>query len=81
MASRQPMSTAPTDGRKVTVYWTDENGVQNESIGQYRSAERLRTIGDADETDAGWWTFTDSSTQKKIEPQGWKPLGDNDNDD
>jgi len=74
MAGKQPISTAPKDGSKVTVFWTDEDGQENESIGQYRSLERLKaTGGQWDETDAGWWIFTDSNTQKKVSPQSWQP--------
>ncbi|MRG56596.1 hypothetical protein GF108_13520 [Phyllobacterium sp. SYP-B3895] len=76
MAGKQPISTAPKDGSKVTVFWTDEDGQENESIGQYRSLERLKaTGGQWDETDAGWWIFTDSNTQKKVSPQSWQPAG------
>ena len=27
--------------------------------------------GEWDETDAGWWAFVDSDTQKRIEPHAW----------
>lgn len=79
MSNRQPISTAPRDGSKVTVYWTDRDGQENESIAQYRSLERLKaTGGDWDETDAGWWAFIDGTTQKRIDPHEWnaKPDGD-----
>ncbi len=67
MSKKQPISTAPKDGSKVQVFWTDEDGQENESIGQYRSLDRLKaTGGQWDETDAGWWIFTDSNTQKKV---------------
>lgn len=59
MADRKPIATAPTDGSKVTVTWKDGDGVINESIGQYR--------------DDGWWVYTDSHTQKKVEPTSWRP--------
>jgi hypothetical protein len=82
MADRQPISTAPKDGSKVTVYWTDGDGVTNESIAQYRSAERLKALGgDADPNDVGWWAYTDSHTQKKIEPTSWRPAATDDDDD
>ena len=82
MAERQPISTAPKDGSKVTVYWTDGDGVTNESIAQYRSAERLKALGgDADPNDVGWWAYTDSHTQKKIEPTSWRPAAADDDDD
>lgn len=72
MSAKQPISTAPTDGRKVTVFWTDADGQENESIAQYRSLDKLKaTGGDWDENDAGWWTYTDSSTQRKISPHSW----------
>ena len=81
MADRQPISTAPKDGSKVTVYWTDGDGVTNESIAQYRSAERLKALGgDADPNDVGWWAYTDSHTQKKIEPTSWRPAAADDDD-
>lgn len=74
MSGKQPISTAPKDGSKVQVFWTDEDGQENESIGQYRSLDRLKaTGGQFDETDAGWWIFTDSSTQKKVSPHSWQP--------
>jgi hypothetical protein len=72
MTSKQPISTAPKDGSRVQVYWTDFDGQENESIARYRSLEKLKAGGgEWDEADAGWWTFTDSSTQKKIEPHSW----------
>ena len=75
--SRQPISTAPCDGSKVTVFWTDRDGQENESIAQYRSLDRLKAIGgDWDETDAGWWAFTDANTQIRIEPHEWSPKPD-----
>jgi hypothetical protein len=61
MAERQPISTAPKDGSQVTVYWTDGDGVANESLARWN-------VGDG-----GWWTYTDSTTQKKIEPTSWRP--------
>ena len=45
----KPIASAPKDGRKITVYWTDRDGQENESIAQYRSAERLKSMGDTDE--------------------------------
>lgn len=72
MAGRQAIATAPRDGSKVTVYWTDVDGQENESIARYRSLERLRAGGgEWDDSDAGWWTFTDGDTQKRIEPHSW----------
>lgn len=74
MASKQPIATAPRDGTKMRIFWTDEDGQENESIGQYRSLDRLKaTGGQWDEADAGWWIFTDSSTQKKVTPHAWQP--------
>ncbi|BCG92840.1 hypothetical protein [Mesorhizobium sp. 131-2-1] len=66
MAERKPISSAPTDGSKVTVYWKDGNGVINESIAQFR--------------DGGWWTYIDSTTQKKVEPTSWRPASSDDDD-
>lgn len=72
MAARKPIDTAPKDGRKVQVCWTDADGQENESIAQYRSLERLKAAGgEWDESDAGWWAFVDSDTQKRITPHSW----------
>lgn len=72
MSSKKPISTAPRDGRKVTVYWTDVDGQENESVARYISLERLKAAGgDWDENDAGWWIYTDSDTQKKVDPHSW----------
>lgn len=77
MSGRQPISTAPKNGSKVTVYWIDQDGQENESIAQYRSLDRLKASGgDWDETDAGWWAFIDGNTQKRIEPREWSPHPD-----
>jgi hypothetical protein len=74
--ARQPISTAPMNGAKIVVHWTDADGQENESIAQYRSAEMLKALGgDLDAADVGWWAFTDSSTQKKIAPHSWTPAG------
>ncbi|UGX86491.1 hypothetical protein [Phyllobacterium meliloti] len=74
MSGRQPIATAPKDGSKVQVFWKDEDGQENESLAQYRSLDRLKaTGGQWDETDAGWWIFTDSNTQKKVTPHAWQP--------
>ena len=72
MAVKQPIETAPRDGSKVKVYWTDSLGQENESVARFRSLESLRKSGgEWDETDAGWWTFVDSDTQKRIDPHAW----------
>jgi hypothetical protein len=72
MSTTKPIATAPMDGRKVRVVWTDADRQENESIGQYRSLDRMRASGgDWDESDAGWWVFVDGSTQKKVEPHSW----------
>jgi len=68
MAERQPISTAPKDGTRVTVYWTDGDGVMNESIARWNAE------------DNAWWAYTDSSTQKKIEPKSWRPASAEDED-
>jgi hypothetical protein len=61
MAVKQPIETAPKDGSKVKVYWTDSLGQENESVARFRSLESLRKSGgEWDETDAGWWTFVDA---------------------
>ena len=73
----RPIESAPRDGRKVTVHWTDRDGQENTSIGQYRSAERLRAAGgEWDGSDEGWWAYVDSDTQKRIEPHSWSAPGD-----
>lgn len=72
MASKRPIETAPRDGRSVCICWTDSDGQENESIGRYRSVERLKKAGgDWDDGDEGWWVFTDGRTQKKVEPHAW----------
>lgn len=81
MSSRQPISTAPRDGTKVTVYWTDRDGQENESIARYRSLDRLKAAGgDWDETDEGWWAFIDGSTQKRIDPHEWSAEPEDESD-
>ena len=45
MAEPKPIETAPRDGRKVTVLWTDRDGQENETIAQYRSLDRLKPRG------------------------------------
>jgi hypothetical protein len=70
------------DGSKVTVYWTDGDGVTNESIAPYRSPEQLKAAGgDWDASDAGWWASIDSHTQKKIEPTSWRPASADDEEE
>lgn len=77
-----PISTAPKDGRKITVLWTDDDDKQNESVAQYRDLKKIRPSGgDWDENDTGWWTFIDSKTQKKIEPTAWISEGGDDDED
>lgn len=77
MAERQPISTAPRDGSKVTVTWTDGDGVENESLAQYRDPKRLsQTGGTWDDSDAGWWVFVDGDTQRRVEPHSWRPADD-----
>ena len=74
---KRPIDTAPRDGRKVTVYWTDRDGQENQSIAHFRSLDRLRRGGgDWDDGDAGWWTYVDSDTQKRIEPHSWSRPGE-----
>lgn len=67
MPEREPIATAPRDGTKVTVYWTDGDGVTNESIARW--------------DDGAWWAYTDSRTQKKIEPTSWRPASADDDAD
>jgi hypothetical protein len=61
MAEREPIASAPKDGSRVTVYWTDSDGVMNESLARW------------DAEDQAWWAYTDSKTQKKVEPASWRP--------
>jgi hypothetical protein len=82
MARRLPIDTAPKDGRKVRVFWTDANGVESESIARYRDVSRLqRSGGDWDDADAGWWTFIDGHTQRRIDPTAWAAEGDDEDQD
>lgn len=60
---KQPIASAPTDGSKVLVRWTSGDGVENESYATYRR------------DDGGWWVFTDSDTQKRVEPHSWISQG------
>ena len=69
MAERQPIATAPKDGSRVTVYWTDGDGVMNESIARW------------DAGDKAWWAYTDGSTQKKIEPSSWRAASSDEEDE
>ena len=79
MATRRPIATAPKDGSKVRIFWTDADGQENESIARYRSLDRLKAVGgDWDEADAGWWLFIDGSTQKKVEPTAWTARDEDD---
>ncbi|WP_420959512.1 hypothetical protein [Brucella sp. IR073] len=72
MRRKLPIATAPANGTKVTVIWTDEDGRENESVARYHTLEQLKAGGgDWDEADTGWWTFIDSRTQKKIDPTAW----------
>lgn len=77
----KPIDTAPKDGRKITVHWTDRDGVENTSIAQYRSPESLKSPGHWDAGDAGWWAYIDSDTQKRIEPHSWSSAAEDDGDD
>lgn len=69
MAERQSISSAPKDGSRVTVYWTDGDGVMNESIAKWDAESKA------------WWAYTDGSTQKKVEPTSWRPAGSDDEDE
>ena len=76
------MATAPMDVTKITVFWTDRDGQENQSIAQYRSLDRLKAAGgDWDEGDTGWWAYVDSDTQKRIEPHGWTPASADDDEE
>lgn len=82
MAQARPMATAPRDGTKVRVLWTDRDGQENESLGQYRDPSRLTGAGGQwDDGDAGWWVFVDGETQKRVQPHGWLSATDGDEDE
>lgn len=82
MRKKLPISTAPMNGTKVTVLWIDGDGLENESVARYHSLEQLKAGGgDWDEADTGWWIFTDSRTQKKIEPTAWISEDDSGDDE
>lgn len=69
---KMPIDTAPKDGSSVEVVWTDQDGQENQSVARYRSLEKLKAAGgDWGEADAGWWTFIDGDTQKRISPHTW----------
>ena len=77
MPRRLPIDTAPKDGRKVRVFWTNADGEESESIARYRALDSLkRAGGDWDDADAGWWIFTDGHTQQRVEPTAWAADGD-----
>lgn len=74
MSDRRPIDSAPKDGRNVRVFWTNEDGEESLSIARYRSLDRLlKSGGEWDSADEGWWTFIDGKTQRRIEPTGWLP--------
>ena len=82
MLKERPIETAPKDGRKISVVWLDDDDQRNESIAHYRALDQLKaTGGDWDEADAGWWTFTDSRTQRKIDPIAWLYETDDEEDE
>jgi len=66
MAERQSIATAPKDGSEVTVYWTDGDGVMNESVGKW------------DAGDQAWWVYVDGDTKKKVQPTSWRPASSDD---
>ena len=79
MAARQPIGTAPRNGSKVRVVWTDEDGQENESIARFRSLDQLKAAGgEWDDADAGWWIFIDGRTQKRVDPTAWIATGEDD---
>ncbi|MCB1465613.1 MAG: hypothetical protein KDK08_00305 [Rhizobiaceae bacterium] len=67
----QPIATAPKDGTKITVHWTDRDGVENTSIAQYRAPEHLKAFADWNEGDVGWWAYIESDIQQRIDPHSW----------
>ncbi|HTV68501.1 MAG TPA: hypothetical protein VMF90_08195 [Rhizobiaceae bacterium] len=68
------IDTAPKDGRIVRVQWRDRDGVENTSLAQYRA-----TGPDGGPFGAGWWTYVDSDTMKRIDPHSW--VGEEDEDE
>ncbi|WP_439273505.1 hypothetical protein [Pseudochrobactrum sp. HB0163] len=82
MRKQHPIATAPRDGSTITVIWTDFDGRRNESPARYHSLEQLKKAGgDWTEDDTGWWTFIDSTTMKKIEPEIWVENPDDEAED
>ncbi len=82
MPQRRSIDTAPKDGSKVRVFWTNEDGEESESIARYRSLAQLRQAGgDWDAADEGWWIFVDGHTQRRVEPTGWAAEGDESEED
>jgi hypothetical protein len=81
MPERRPIDTAPRDGSKVRVFWTNADGEESESIARYRSLDNLkRAGGEWDDADSGWWIFTDGSTQRRIEPTAWVSASDDEDE-
>ena len=44
--------------------WGDRDGGENTGWAQYLS-------GSGDPQGAGWWTYVDSDTMKRVQPHGW----------
>lgn len=81
MPERKPMASAPMDGTKISVFWIDRHGQENQSIAQYRSPDMLERSGaEWDAADVGWWTFVDADTQKRVNPAAWLPKDDDEED-
>ncbi len=81
MPERRPIDTAPRDGSKVRVFWTNADGEESESIARYRSLDNLkRAGGEWDDADTGWWIFADGSTQRRIEPTAWASASDDEDE-
>ncbi|PRD41813.1 hypothetical protein C5748_19335 [Phyllobacterium phragmitis] len=81
MRKKLPISTAPMNGTKIIVLWTDDDERENETVARYHSLAQLKAGGgDWDEADTGWWIFTDSRTQKKIDPAAWISGNDDENE-
>lgn len=81
MLKRRPIETAPRDGSRVRVFWTNEDGEESESIARYHSVDRLRRAGgDWEEADEGWWIFVNGHTQRRVEPTAWVTADEEEDD-
>lgn len=72
---RQPIDTAPKDGRNIIVFWCDETDQEYAAIAWFRTWVEVCDLGgDWKPDDEGWWTYINSHTQEMIHPTHWIPL-------